>query len=126
MLDAPPAGAAGKGKGAGELPVGSARLQLAAVGIEAEFTLMLDGRPRRPEQVFGDPRAFLGGGLMHRAGTSYHLRSGSAIYFDTGVIEIATPVMEIQRGCAARAGRSLSEGILEVRSALDGWERRTG
>jgi hypothetical protein len=102
------------------------RLQLAATGMEAEFTLWVDGRPRRPELVFGDPRAFLGDDLMHRTGRSYHLRSGGAIYFDTGVIEIATPAIEIEPGCVARAGRSLWEGILEVREALDRWERRTG
>ncbi len=102
------------------------RLLLAAVGMEAEFTLLVDGRPRRPEQVFGDPTAFLGSDLMHRTGTSYHLRTGGAVYFDTGVIEVATPAMEIEKGCAARAGRSLWEAILEVRSALDGWEQRSG
>src|SRR5690606_1445403 len=60
---------------------------------------------------------------MHRVGTSYHLNTGGAVYFDTGVIEVATPVIELARGCAARAGRSLWEGILEVREALDVWER---
>jgi hypothetical protein len=102
------------------------RLLLAAVGMEAEFTLLVDGRPRRPEHVFGDPTAFLGSDLMHRTGTSYHLSTGGAVYFDTGVIEVATPAIEIEKGCAARAGRSLWEAILEVRSALDGWERRSG
>lgn len=102
------------------------RLQLAAVGMEAEFSLVVDGVPARPEDVFGDPRAFLGGGLMHRTGTSYHLPTGGAVYFDTGVVEVATPVIEIERGCAARAGRSLWEAILHLRGALDGWERRTG
>lgn len=100
-------------------------LQLAAMGMEAEFSLVVDGRPTRPEDLFGDPRGFLGDGLMHRVGTSYHLPTGGAVYFDTGVIEVATPVIEIERGCAARTGRSLWEGILEVRSALDQWERRT-
>jgi hypothetical protein len=42
------------------------------------------------------------------------------------VIEVATPAMEIEKGVAARAGRSLWEGVLEVRSALDEWERQTG
>jgi hypothetical protein len=102
------------------------RLMLAAMGMEAEFSLMIDGRPRRPELIFGDPRSFLGDDLMHRTGTSYHLPTGGAVYFDTGVIEVATPAMEIERGCAARAGRSLWEGIFEVRSALDRWEGQTG
>ena len=105
---------------------GAARLQLAAIGMEAEFQVTVDGHPARPEEVFGDPRAFLRGDLMHRVGTSYHLPTGGAVYFDTGVIEVATPVIEIERGCAARAGRSLWEAILHIRRDLDEWERRNG
>ncbi|CAN5459023.1 hypothetical protein BH24GEM3_BH24GEM3_20950 [soil metagenome] len=108
-----------------EEPV-SERLQLAAIGMEAEFSVYIDGQKVRPEKVFGDPRAFVRGELMHRKGTSYHLPTGGAVYFDTGVIEVATPVIEIAKGCAARAGRSLWEGILFLREELDHWERRTG
>jgi hypothetical protein len=39
---------------------------------------------------------------------------------------VATPVIEIEPGCAARAGRSLWESILFVRGELDAWEERTG
>ncbi len=109
----------------GQAP-GAARLRLAAIGMEAEFTLVVDGREVKPEDLFGDPRAFLSGPLMHRVGTSYSLPTGGAVYFDTGVIEVATPVIEIEPGCAARAGRSLWESIHTVRRALDDWERRTG
>ena len=117
----------GKKLGAdGQAPGATARLLLAAIGMESEFGLVVDGVPTKPEEVFGDPRAFLKGDLMHRVGTSYHLPTGGAVYFDTGVIEVATPVIEIEKGCAARAGRSLWEGILEVRDALDVWERETG
>ena len=35
-------------------------------------------------------------------------------------------MIEISRGCGARAGRSLWEGVLEVREALDRWERVSG
>ncbi|HEX6749264.1 MAG TPA: hypothetical protein VF092_18345 [Longimicrobium sp.] len=101
-------------------------LKLAAIGLEAEFQVAVDGELVRPEDVFGDPRAFVRGPLMHRKGTSYHLPTGGAVYFDTGVIEVATPVIEIAPGCAARAGRSLWESILYVRGELDEWERRTG
>ena len=69
------------------------RLQLAAIGMEAEFQVAVDGELVRPEDVFGDPRAFVRGDLMHRTGTSYHLPTGSAVYFDTGVIEVATPII---------------------------------
>lgn len=102
------------------------RLRLAAIGMEAEFALIVDDEQVRPEDVFGSPRAFLRGNLMHRTGTSYHLPTGGAVYFDTGVIEVATPVIEIERGCAARGGRSLWEAILHIRDSLDRWERRTG
>jgi hypothetical protein len=106
--------------------VRSAALQLAAIGMEAEFQVTVDGELVRPEDVFGDPRAFIRGDLMHRVGTSYHLPTGGVVYFDTGVIEVATPVIEIAPGCAARAGRSLWESILYVRNELDAWEERTG
>lgn len=99
------------------------RPRLAAMGMEAEFTLVVDGGQRRPEDVFGTPRNFIRGELMHRQGTSYHLPTGGAVYFDTGVIEVATPVIEIEQGCAARAGRSLWESIRFVRDELDAWDR---
>lgn len=101
-------------------------LALAATGMEAELELWINDQRRRPEDVFGDPTAFVRGELMHRKGTSYHLPTGAAIYFDTGVVEIATPAIEIERGAAARAGRQLWESIRFVRGELDDWERRSG
>ena len=115
-----------KKRGARSAPRSGERLQLAAIGMEAEFQVAVDGELVRPEDVFGDPRAFVRGELMHRVGTSYHLPTGGAVYFDTGVIEVATPVIEIERGCAARAGRSLWESILYVRAGLDEWEKEHG
>jgi hypothetical protein len=102
-----------------------APLELAAMGLESEFSLLVDEQPVRPEDVFRDPRDFIRGPLVHRKGTSYHLPTGGAIYFDTGVIEVATPVIEIERGAPARAGRSLWESLHFVRRELDAWEVRT-
>src|SRR5687767_7092625 len=99
---------------------------LAAIGLEAEFALVVDGEPRKVEEVFRDPRDFIGSALVHRRGTSYHLPTGGIVYFDTGVIEVATPLVEIDRGCGTRAVRSLWESILVVRTGLERWERRTG
>ena len=99
---------------------------LAAVGLEAEFSVVVDGQPAKPEQVFGSPTAIVRQPMMHRTGRSYHLPTGGAVYFDTGVIELATPVIEIERGCAARAGRSLWESIRFLRQELDAWEQREG
>ena len=101
-------------------------LALAAIGLESEFTLFVDGKPTRPEDLFRDPRDFLRPPLMHRIGTSYHLPNGGAVYFDTGVVEVATPAIELERGAAARAGRSLWESIHYVRDALDTWQQRAG
>jgi hypothetical protein len=102
-------------------PLGSA-----AVGLEAELSLFVDDLPEKPESVFGSPRAFIRGDLLHRIGTSYQLPTGAAVYFDTGVIEIATPPIELERGCLARAGRSLWESICFVRGELDEWEETNG
>src|SRR6267154_3800149 len=98
------------------------RIQLAAIGMEAEFAMIMDGVQVKPEDTFGTPRKIIREKMMHRKGRSYHLPTGGAVYFDTGVIEVATPVIEIERGCAARAGRSLWEAILFVRQELDAWE----
>ncbi len=99
---------------------------LAAIGLEAEFALVVDGQPTPVEEVFRDPRDFIGRSLIHRRGTSYHLPTGGIVYFDTGVIEVATPLIEIDRGCGTRAARSLWESIQVVREGLARWEQRTG
>ena len=101
------------------------RRSLPAIGVEAEFATVVDGVAARPEDVFGSPRHIVRGPLVHRTGRSYHLPTGGAVYFDTGVIELATPMIEIERGCGARAVRSLWESLAFLRHELDGWEQRT-
>lgn len=122
MPRAAPAGDLAHRKGAGSAD----RLLRPAAGLEAEFTLFVDDEPARPEAVFGDPRGFIDLPLMHRTGRSFHLPTGAAVYFDTGVIELATPVMELDRGCFLWLARSLDESLRLVRAQLDAWERRTG
>src|SRR3954469_8429469 len=102
------------------------RIQLAAIGMEAEFAVIIDGVQVKPEDSFGSPRKIIREKMMHRKGRSYHLPTGGAVYFDTGVVEVATPVIEIERGCAARAGRSLWEGILFLRRELAAWQAGQG
>jgi hypothetical protein len=108
----------------GERRVRRSTTGLGAIGIEAEFATVVDGQPAKPEDVFGSPTRIVRAPMMHRTGRSYHLPTGGAVYFDTGVIELATPVIEIERGCAARAGRSLWESIHFLRDELDAWEER--
>src|SRR6476646_4349157 len=97
---------------------------LPAIGLEAEFATVVDDLLARPEAVFHSPRNIVRGPLVHRTGRSYHLPTGGAVYFDTGVIELATPMIEIDRGCGARGTRALWESLGFLRRELDGWEDR--
>jgi hypothetical protein len=101
-------------------------VSLGAMGVEAEFTVLLDGKQVKPEDVFKSPTNIVREPMIHRTGRSYHLPTGGAVYFDTGVIEIATGMFEIDKGCAARAGRALWENLRFLRTELDAWERIHG
>jgi hypothetical protein len=97
---------------------------LPAIGLEAEFATIVDDRQTRPEETFRSPRNIVRGPLIHRTGRSYHLPTGGAVYFDTGVIELATPMIEIDRGCGARGTRALWESLGFLRGELDAWEQQ--
>jgi len=96
------------------------------MGLESEFTVLLDGQPAKPEDVFKSPTNIVRQKMVHRTGRSYHLPTSGAVYFDTGVIEIATGMFEIEQGCGAKAGRALWENIRFLREELDAWERTHG
>lgn len=96
----------------------------AVIGLEAEFSLFVNGRRRRPEKVFGDPSRLVRRRMIPRTGKSFQLPTGGAIYFDTGVIEVATPIVELEPGCCYRATRLLWEQIRYLRRELDHWARR--
>ena len=100
--------------------------QLPVIGLEAEFTLYVGGEKRKPEEVFGTAQSFIRQKMLPRKGRSFQLPAGGAVYFDTGVIEVATPIIEIEEGCAARAGRTLWEQIEYIRGELDAWEKAHG
>ncbi len=96
----------------------------AVIGLEAEFNLFVNGHRRRPEKVFGDPSRLVRRRMIPRTGKSFQLPAGGAIYFDTGVIEVATPIVELERGCCYRATRLLWEQIRYLRRELDHWAKR--
>src|SRR5947207_11891432 len=96
----------------------------AVIGLEAEFNLIVDGRRRRPEKVLGDPSRLVRRRMIPRTGKSFQLPAGGAIYFDTGVIEVATPIVELEPGCCYRATRLLWEQIRYLRLELDHWAKR--
>src|SRR6266853_5843532 len=98
----------------------------AVIGLEAEFNLLINGRRQRPEKVFGDPSRLVRRRMIPRIGKSFQLPAGGAIYFDTGVIEVATPIIELERGCCQRATRLLWEQIRYLRAELDHWAKRHG
>src|SRR3954470_4967959 len=97
---------------------------VAVVGMESEFTLYVQEEKRLPEHDFRNPQAIVRERMIPRTGKSFHLPSGGALYFDTGVIEVATPIIEVEQGCAVRAVRSLWEQIGFLRAELDAWETR--
>src|SRR5436309_4023891 len=99
-------------------------LPRAVIGLEAEFNLFIDGRRRRPEKVFGDPSRLVRRRMIPRTGKSFQSPAGGAIYFDTGVIEVATPIAEHEPGYLYRATHSMWEQIRFLRAELDHWARR--
>src|SRR5436190_14970845 len=96
----------------------------AVIGVEAEFNLFINGRRRRPEKICGDPSRLVRRRMIPRTGRSCQLHAGGAMYFETGVIEVATPIIELERGCCYRATRLLWEQIRYLRRELDHWAKR--
>src|SRR6185436_4975908 len=96
----------------------------AVIGLEAEFVLMIDDVRRLPEKIFGTPQHLIRRKMIPRTGRSFQLPTGGAIYFDTGVIEVATPIVEIEPGCCYRATRLLWEQIQYLGEELREWGKR--
>jgi hypothetical protein len=95
-------------------------------GLEAEFKVFVDGVEVVPEEYWRTPSAFITRPMLQRSSKSSQLPTGGAVYFDGGVLEVVTPVIEIAPQCTARVVRSLWEQIGFVRDQLDAWEKRNG
>src|ERR1041385_463370 len=100
-------------------------LAMPVIGIESEFKVYVDEREVAPEDVWRTPAGFIERPLLKRTTKSSQLPTGGAVYFDGGVLEVVTPVIEVAPQCTARAVRSLWEQIGFVRDELDKWEGRT-
>jgi len=96
------------------------------MGMESEFNVVLDGVEIDPRAYWKDPTAFIDVPLLRRTRSSLQLPTGGAVYFDRGVIEVVTPVIELAPGATARMVRNLWEQIHFVRDQLTSWEKRTG
>lgn len=101
-------------------------LAMPVCGMEAEFNVVMDGKEIDPRKFWGDPTAFIDQPLLRRTKSSLQLPTGGAVYFDRGVIEVVTPVIELAPGCTARVVRNLWEQIHFVRDELTKWEAKSG
>jgi hypothetical protein len=99
----------------------STRLDMPVIGMEAEFNVWLDEVEIDPKRYWRHPGAFIDRPLLPRENTSLQLPTGGAVYFDRGVIEVVTPVIEVAPHCTARVVRNLWEQIAFVRGQLTRW-----
>lgn len=99
-------------------------LRMPVIGLEAEFRVFVDEREIEPETYWRTPSAFIERPMLQRSSKASQLPTGGAVYFDGGVLEVVTPVIEIAPQCTARVVRSLWEQIGFVRDQLDRWESR--
>jgi hypothetical protein len=99
-------------------------LRMPVMGMEAEFNVFVDGVEIDPRKYWVTPGAFIDAPLLKRERSSFQLPTGGAVYFDRGVIEVVTPIIELAAGCTARVVRNLWEQIGFVRNELTKWEAR--
>jgi len=102
------------------------RLTMPVIGMESEFNVWLDEVEIDPKPFWGHPSAFIDRPLLPREKSSLQLPTGGAVYFDRGVIEVVTPVIELAPHSTARMVRNLWEQIEFVRGQLTKWEKANG
>ena len=102
------------------------RLEMPAIGMESEFNVWIDEIEVDPREYWGHPGAFIDRPLLPREKSSLQLPTGGAVYFDRGVIEVVTPVIELAPHSTARMVRNLWEQIGFVRDQLTKWEKANG
>ncbi|PYQ31031.1 MAG: hypothetical protein DMF56_03750 [Acidobacteria bacterium] len=101
-------------------------LEMPAIGMESEFNVWLDEVEINPEPYWKHPGAFIDRPLLKREKSSLQLPTGGAVYFDRGVIEVVTPVIELAPSATARMVRNLWEQIGFVREQLTKWGEQNG
>jgi hypothetical protein len=94
---------------------------MAAMGIEAELSVIVDGERVAPELVWGSASALMGPSPLEPSGNATSLPGGGVLYFDQGVVEIVSPVIELGPRAAARAVRNVWEAIGQVHDRLTAW-----
>ena len=109
-----------------DLTLARTRLSMPVMGMEAEFNVWIDEVEIDPTPYFKHPSAFIDRPLLPREKSSLQLPTGGAVYFDRGVIEVVTPVIELAPHSTARTVRNLWDQIQFVRDQLTRWERENG
>jgi hypothetical protein len=108
------------------LPRARSTLNMPVIGMESEFNVWLDEVEIDPKPFWKHPSAFIDRPLLPREKSSLQLPTGGAVYFDRGVIEVVTPVIELAPHSTARMVRNLWEQIEFVRDQLTRWEKANG
>src|SRR5437588_613066 len=93
-------------------------LKMPVIGMESEFNVWLDEVEIDPKKYWKHPSAFIDRELLPREKSSLQLPTGGAVYFDRGVIEVVTPVIELGPHSTARMVRNRWEQIGFVREAM--------
>jgi len=106
--------------------IAGTKLDMPVIGMESEFNVWLDGKEIDPKPYWTHPAAFIDRPLLPREKSSLQLPTGGAVYFDRGVIEVVTPVIELAPHSTARMVRNLWEQIGFVRDQLTNWEKKNG
>src|SRR6059058_3757376 len=96
-------------------------LKMPVIGMESEFNVWLDEVEINPEVYWKHPGNFIDRPLLVPEKSSLQLPTGGAVYFDRGVIEVVTPVIELAPAATARMVRNLWEQIGFVRDQLTKW-----
>ena len=78
------------------------------VGLESEFKVFIDDEEVVPEEVWRAPSSFIDRPMLRRTSKASQLPTGGAVYFDGGVLEVVTPVIEIGPQCTGRVTGSSS------------------
>ena len=81
-------------------------LEMPVIGMESEFNVWLDEVEINPEPYWKHPSAFIDRPLLSREKSSLQLPTGGAVYFDRGVIEVVTPVIELAPSSTSRSAGS--------------------
>ena len=103
-----------------------ASLDMPVIGMESEFNVWLDEVEIDPKPYWQHPSSFIDRELLPREKSSLQLPTGGAVYFDRGVIEVVTPVIELAPHSTARMVRNLWEQIGFVRGQLTKWGKENG